>query len=606
MNRRYALLALLLCSCTPGSEKKEPPPAQKARTVIYDPKAMARIEDPAARDEFKVKDYYVNVLVVELPVESPAWVKELDGRSFGSLRLTAVKRGAGQRALSPEDTAAMRENLTATPPAWGRALRASWPAEAKGKAAVELTKEKPATLADGDFFGRLPGWLDKTGHGLNGWVTLPAGQENANRARLKKIIEAAGKVSPVEKVLLFVVPVGHAEAPLLLLSSSDGASEGSVEDVLPTLQEAMHSEPEKKSEPRGKSLFRSFFDEPDTGRVGVAYFLGGRTAILYRPYLGRRFDQAGVNLVLYSKSLYDRRGQGFLSHKDYYRIPKDPVFTKSQFKATGIELIEFMMASGKIGASIGETAFLQGLERKVPMVAVAELGFDAKEAPGHAMVLCKNLPYDKPADLAGKKFGSRRSAGGDELMLREFVAQAGLDPDKDVTIFGNMPDDKLNREIENGGLDGMYAHLMSIPGMPKHCRVIRMLDWVNPEISSALLVFPRDWLQAHREEVKKALKVLVQQVALEGKMTKAERRNKAWKNVKGVEIEMDTDKEKMQLPRVRQLPTVRIGLLQDLQKLFRKHHVSIVENDVDIAASVDNSLLEEIGKELGVSPDDQK
>jgi ABC-type nitrate/sulfonate/bicarbonate transport system substrate-binding protein len=561
---------------------------------IYDPEAMKRIDPNAEKAEFHIKDYFVNVLIIEYPVTAQSDIDFLN-----SLNLAKV---TSNEITNEAEVPVLISNLFKSSEAKAPNVKLSWDKANFKSAKFEKMGSKVKKLSEKKAYDIFTEALVLERFSENGWVTLPKDSKN-NPIRVKNLIESSKKISGLERILTFILPVSTKNftaknAPLLLVSSNDLVAEGTVQDVLPTLSEAIQSEPEDKSvaEVKGKSLFKNFASIEDKNRVGVAYFLGGRTAILYRPYLDKKFQSTGVKVELYSKSLYDRKGKGFLKHRDYYRIPEEHVFTDTQFKATGIELIELMMAGSNIGASIGETAFIQGVTRKVPMVAVAELGFDAKETPGHAMVLCQNHPYNKPEDLKGLKFGSRRSAGGDELFMREFFSSIGLDPSKDIQVFGNMADDKLGKKIQNGELDGMYAHLMSIPEMPKHCRVIRKLDWVNPEVSSSLLVFPKDWLAKNRENVKKMLRVVVEQIAFEHKMTKQERRKKEWKNQKGIEIEMDT--EDMQLPKVRDLPTVRIEMLNAIRDLLKKHKVS--EPPSDLSSYIDNSILEEIGKELNI------
>lgn len=564
------------------------------KLTIYDPEGMKRIDPNAAKAEFHIKDYFVNVLIIEYPVVSQSDVDFLNSLS--------ISKVSSKEIINENDLKSLYSNLFKEAEAKAPNLKLSWEKNKSKLTKLEIIGNKTKKIAENKVYDTFTEALVIERYSENGWVFLPKDSKN-NPDRINKLLASANKISGLERILTFIVPVSTKKnnltnAPLLLVSSNDLKNEGLAQDLLPTLMEAIHSEPDNANSTKipGKSLFKNFASLDDKDRVGVAYFLGGRTAILYRPYLDKKFQSTGVKVELYSKSLYDRKGKGFLTHRDYYRIPEEHVFTDTQFKATGIELIELMLSGSNIGASIGETAFIQGITKKVPMVAVAELGFDAKETPGHAMVLCGNHPYNKAEDLKGLKFGSRRSAGGDELFMREFFSSIGLDPNKDVQVFGNMADDKLGKKIQTGELDGMYAHLMSIPEMPKHCRVIRKLDWINPEVSSALLVFPKDWLAKNRENVKKMLKVMVEQIAYEHKMSKDERRKKEWKNQKGIEIEMDT--EDMQLPKVRDLPTVRIDMLNSICDLLRKHKVS--EPPKDISPYVDNSLLEEIGKELNI------
>jgi|GEM_PF-614225 len=592
------------------SDKSSSKPIEKAaeepkKTVIYDPEGMKRIHGGAPGAVLKIKDYYVNVLVVEYPVLGTPdvnFLRSLPEMTRVGAQIRAVARKPGGEALSPVKAEALRQEVLSSVSVGATVLNVSW--EKSGKTVLlELTKEKTLKGSEEKILSGMPAKLVKSSLGTNGWLRLPG--QGDNRARMIKILKLLAKLPAKEKTQLLIVPTyekstPEADAPFLYINSGDLRAEGSEVDLNPTLREALHSDGTDAEDTahvspgQGESLFLKYSETNEKNRVGIAYFLGGRTAIMYRAYITNKYDNSGLEVELYSKNIYDRSGKGFLTHRDYYRVPKKEVFTTNQFKATGIELIEIMMEAGNMGATIGETAFLQGIEKNVPMVAIAEVGYDSKETPGHAMVLCKNAKYEKPEDLKGKKFGSRRSAGGDEVFLREFISSIGLDPNKDVVIAGNVPDDKLKHDIRTGQLDGMYAHLMSVPKLPPHCRVIRKMDWVNSELSSALLVFPKAWLAKNRDMVKKMLRVTMEQIALERTYTKAERRNKKWKSRKGIEIEMD--REDMQLPKVRQPPTVRLELLQDMQTLLRKHNV--FDGKAQVKDFIDNSLVEEVAAEL--------
>lgn len=327
----------------------------------------------------------------------------------------------------------------------------------------------------------------------------------------------------------------------------------------------------------------------------IAYFLGGRTAILYRAFLFGDIEKNGLKAELYSKNLYDRKGGGYLQHRNFYRIPRNYVPSTGgyqPFKATGDELLEFMLNGGAVGATIGETAFLKAVEKRLPIVAVAELGFDSQKLPGHAFVLCKNRRLGDPAALKGLVFGARRSAGGDLVFLKEFFSRQGLDPDKDVKIIDNIPDDKLMTMTRSGELDGAYHHLMALPDLPSHCREIRKLDWLNPEMSEGLLVFRKDWLAANREAVVRLLRGIRERALQERAMSPSERKRGVWKGKKGLEIEMDA--EDMQLPHVRPELTVRRDLLEQMQALLKKY--GVLKERAALDAFIDNSLAESLSR----------
>lgn len=388
------------------------------------------------------------------------------------------------------------------------------------------------------------------------------------------------------RTLFFVVVSGD---PASLWSNRAGLrTEGTGDDVLATVEDYFGFPLSR----RGHSLIERINALDSKAPIRVGFFLGGRTAILYRAWLAGEIPGS----ELWSKSLYDRSGGGYLQHRNFYRIPEEWVPVKGghqPFKATGDELLDFLRAGEAVAATIGETAFLKAVARGEKIVAVAELGADRKDEPGHAVILCNNRPFRGPQDLKGLRFGSRRSAGGDEVFFKEWFSQQGLEAEKDYHLLANLPDDKMDAMLEKGELDGAYYRVMSLPHIPRHCRVVRKLDWVDAGLSSAVLVFRTDWLQANRARAVDYLRGIVRQIRKETALSQAERRMPHHRGKKGVEIEM-VDVDGMQLPEVKNPPVVREGNLRVMQALLVKH--GVLREAQDLQKFIDNSFLEEAAK----------
>lgn len=386
------------------------------------------------------------------------------------------------------------------------------------------------------------------------------------------------------RTLFFVVQGGN-----VLWSNRAGLrTEGTGDDVSATVLDYLGLPSGK----RGRSLIERTSALDPGAPIRVGFFLGGRTAILYRAWLAGELPGS----ELWSKSLYDRSGGGYLEHRNFYRIPEEWVPVKGghqPFKATGDELLDFMKEGEAVAATIGETAFLKAVSRGEKIVAVAELGADRKDQPGHAVILCNNRPYRGPQDLKGLRFGSRRSAGGDEVFFKEWFSQQGLEVGRDYELLANLPDDKMDHLLENGELDGAYYRVMSLPHIPRHCRVVRKLDWVDAGLSSSVLVFRADWLDRNRSRAVEYLRGVVRQVRREAAMSAQERRVLRDRGKKGVEIEM-VDVDGMQLPEVKDPPQVRADNLRAMQALLVKH--GVLRESRDLEKFIDHSVLEEAAK----------
>lgn len=324
------------------------------------------------------------------------------------------------------------------------------------------------------------------------------------------------------------------------------------------------------------------------GKVNIGYFHGGRTIILYRTKIFREFEKAGLDVELMTR---------FLRSKNYFPMPDLTVEKKisNVGKATGDELIRMVVNGTFQGATVGETAFLRAVREGAPIVAVAELGHDVKDGAGHALVLRKGVTLKGSDSLRGLRFGARRSAGGDEVVLREFITQHGLDPDKDVKLISNINDDVFGSMLAKGQLDGAYGHALSIKKwLTKHKYPIyihRPLDWIDPEMSMSVLIFHKDFVAEHPTTVQKIVLAYMRRSRTEFAMPTAERK---LAGKKGLQIEMDF--EGLNLPEHRRIPEVQTELLNEWQKILRKHKV--LDRPLDLEPFVDNSFVKTAAEEL--------
>lgn len=323
-------------------------------------------------------------------------------------------------------------------------------------------------------------------------------------------------------------------------------------------------------------------------KVRIGYFHGGRTIIFYRTQIFREFERSGVDVELMTRNL-----------KNHYYFPMPDLTIDRKVsnlgKTSGSELAKLVANGTFQGATIGETAFIQAVRSGLPLVAVAELGHDVRDGAGHALVLRKGVKINGRDSLRGLRLGSRRSAGGDEVVLREFVSHMGLNPDRDVKIIPNINDDVFGEMITRGQLDGAYGHLLAIQkwmekkDVPVY--IHRQLDWIDPEMSLSVLVFHKDFVEKYPGSVQRIVTAYVRRVRMEWAMPVSEKRVEGQK---GVQIEMDFNG--LNLPEHRQVPMVQIQLLNEWQKLLVKH--GALDRTVDLKTYVDNSFVERAGEEL--------
>ncbi|MGE4132112.1 MAG: ABC transporter substrate-binding protein [Bdellovibrionales bacterium] len=332
-----------------------------------------------------------------------------------------------------------------------------------------------------------------------------------------------------------------------------------------------------------------FRHSPDTVLIG--YFHGGRTIIIYRTKIFDEFKKENLDVEFVTKKLGEDH---FTVMPNILNLP--PGNHKNLGKATGDELVALVESGELDGATIGETAFINAIRNgHDSIVAVAELGHDVKRGAGHALVLHKDIKVKGPNSLRGLKFGARRSSGGDEVVLREFLVQNGLDPDRDVKIVSDVQDDVFGPMIASRELDGGYGHVLAVEKWIRKYKypiyIYRPLDWINPELSHSLLVFSRKYIEENRDKVQRIVRAYMRRTRHE---TTIPHEEKTEPKVKGLQIALDF--EGLNLPEHRLIPKVQVKLLNEWQELLIKH--KHLDRKVDLTANIDSSFVESAAREL--------
>ncbi len=325
--------------------------------------------------------------------------------------------------------------------------------------------------------------------------------------------------------------------------------------------------------------------------VKIGYFHGGRTMLLYRAYINHEFDTSSIPVELYTKSLYEDSYQ--LIPKNYEDIKDIALYGK----ATGGELINEVVKGNYSGATPGESSFIEAVANGAPLVAVAELGHDTKEKPGHAIIFREGLNIKSPDDIKGKTLSSRRAGDGDAVFLRLFLKSIGLDPDKDVDLLEQVMDDKQTEHLVEGEVDGGFYHLMSVEKLieKEHATLYSKFNWVNPELSHALLVFHKDFVRDHPDQVEKIVRAYMKRVRYEHSLPQSERlKDPGYGYQKG--LQMAKDFMGMDLPQYDENPIVQLELLTEMQNILYEN--GYLDNKADLSKFIDNSFVQKINEEL--------
>lgn len=316
--------------------------------------------------------------------------------------------------------------------------------------------------------------------------------------------------------------------------------------------------------------------------VRIGYFLGGRVNIIYRTYIDNYFDKEGVKVKLYTK---------FLRGDEIYEVPKTDEETRELMKKGkrfgkmgGPEIVEKIVRGEFDGGTIGEASFISSISKGMPIMAVAMLGYDS--VPGKAIIMRSDVKIRSPADFKGKTMISRRAGPGDEIFFLEFLKDIGISPD-DLIVISQVDEENATTLLEEKKIDGGLYHLANARRLvlAGTAYVYRPMDWMDSALSHAVLVFHKDYLKNHRDEVQKIVNAYVKRIAYE-KSIPDEERDRSWR--KG--LMMEGEFEELEIPTYDLPPKMRVDLLNKMQDLLLEYND--IERKVDIKDFVDDSYVD--------------
>ena len=321
--------------------------------------------------------------------------------------------------------------------------------------------------------------------------------------------------------------------------------------------------------------------------VRIGYFHGGRVNMMYRALIYDYFDEGGISVELYTR---------FLKEEELFKIPqtheetnkmwKDDIKFGNPFgKMRGTEIVDLIVEGELDGGTIGESSFIASIHEGLPIVVVAMLGYDA--VPGKAIIMRRDVEINSPDDLRGTTLISRRAGPGDAIFLREFLEEVNLVPGEDLTVIDQVDEDDTEKWLKEKTIDGGLYHLTTVRHLVLDgtAYVYQPMSWMDPALSHALLVFHKDYIQNHREEVKRVVDAYVKRIAYE-KGLPEEQKDRSWD--KG--LMMEGEFQGMEIPSYDLPPRIRVDLLEEMQGLLYKY--GEIDKTVDIRDFIDESFVE--------------
>ncbi len=290
----------------------------------------------------------------------------------------------------------------------------------------------------------------------------------------------------------------------------------------------------------------------------LGYFHGGRTNMVYRAYIHGCLDEGAAPVALLTHRLRS---------KSYFTIAKDEWLESGmgEGKVSGVELVDAIASGTFDGGMIGEASFIDAVRRRLPITAVALLGHQTRGHPGHALIVRRDLVIRSPRDFRGKTLISRRAGPMDEALLRAFVAAQGLVPGKDVRILPQVDEDDSVSLLASGKIDGGFYHLLlgELVVRRGFGRIYRPMDWADPEMLQAVLVFNDEFLRHHPERAQRIVSGYIARIGAERRLPESARDRSGMTGMM-----MEESFRGLTIPTYDSVPFVRVGLLDEAQRLL--------------------------------------
>jgi ABC-type nitrate/sulfonate/bicarbonate transport system substrate-binding protein len=338
------------------------------------------------------------------------------------------------------------------------------------------------------------------------------------------------------------------------------------------------------------------------GSIRIGYFHGSRFYPLFRALKNNYFEAEGLNVELFknlkiAQSLVRVGEEG--STDDSLNGPP-----KGGQVLSGVEFIDEISKGNLEGACVGSASFIYAIQKKAPIVAVAGLAYSDPGRPSGGIVMRRDIKIDTAEDLKGKKIGiSRHSESGIEILLRVLFKNIGLKSDDveivDLSSFfeglrftkahGLSSFDKIYDLLTRGVVDGyFFRHYLLIKKAVTDGRVYlyKKFDWPESRLSFSVLVFKKDFVDSHFNELKRLVKAYRE--SLEFEHEEISEMDK--QIIKEFEFQERGEFMGMGPPVTYDPPIVRQDLLNELQNLMFEH--GFIKKKVNINDYIDKRFVD--------------
>jgi len=256
-------------------------------------------------------------------------------------------------------------------------------------------------------------------------------------------------------------------------------------------------------------------------RVGFAH--GGCCRSFFRAYLSDSFDQAGVDVRLRT-SFADDPYRFELVTRNFEREHERRGY-EGMGAVSGRVLDEMIVAGELDGALVSESDLLLDYHEGLPLVVVARMGHTEADRPGLMLVTRSGFEPQSVEDLHGKTLSTRQDSPSDRIFLQELLSQHGMEEGVDYQMLEGIPDEEQFKWLAKGSFDAGLYRTCGATKLIKEgkAELFKPMDWIEPELASAYLVFHRDFVESRPDDVRRLLRGLAWRLDYESRIPSGER-----------------------------------------------------------------------------------
>ncbi|MDR1136718.1 MAG: ABC transporter substrate-binding protein [Synergistaceae bacterium] len=192
----------------------------------------------------------------------------------------------------------------------------------------------------------------------------------------------------------------------------------------------------------------------------------------------------------------------------------DAAVYEGEFETAGLSVEKIVFSSGvdAIAALVSDSIdlFIGSYEHVLRQI---DKGLDVKafalisNTQGYKLITRTDSPYQSLADLKGKAVGVTKVGSLSDTVLRKTIAEAGLNPDRDIEIINGGTGSTMVGALESGNIAaGMIFEPLSseLLGSGKY----RLLHYADYETAGLVIMGTEKWVASHAGEFRSFLDVI--------------------------------------------------------------------------------------------------